>query len=476
MKSGKAILVVCMLAFAVIGFGATWLLADILEGEGEGGAPSSTGDGIAVDIFGSTGGMPTVKKDPIAVPLFKNTGSGADRMGLAKQLADLTGDDMRMTGRFDVINRANYIENPHTAGVKPGTFNYEDWRLINAEFLIKGNFAFEGDKLIVQFRLYHVPTQNMLLGKEYSGKPDDWYLMVHKFGNDAVYELTRQQGIFGTKIAFVSRKGADTTLPTELYLIDVDGRNLKRLTFLQGKAMNPTWSPDGSQIVFAWENHRNPLDQENYLYSIPAAGGEPTMIFRAKGLILSPRFSPSGSRIAVAISYDGNMEIYAIPVKGGKPRRLTASRGIELFPAWSPRGDRVAFVSDRSGGPQIWTMKSDGTEVQRVSYHGSYNQSPDWAATEKGERIVYSARESGIYHIIMMAPDGTDATVITQGQGFGACEYPHFSPDGRAIALTTRAGEGRTIRLFNVDGSYTKQLTKVGVDDKNPAWSPRLLK
>ncbi|MDP8224460.1 MAG: hypothetical protein P9L99_13955 [Candidatus Lernaella stagnicola] len=472
MKWSKLSLFVFTLAALAAFFGTPALMAGLLDQEP---APPQEGDGIAVDIFGNVGGLPTVKKDPIAVPFFKNTGTGADTMGLAKRLADETAEDMRMTGRFDVIDRALYVENPHTAGVKPGTFSFDDWRPIGAEYLIKGNFALDGNRVTVQFRLYHVPQQMMLLGKEYTGKTADWYLMVHKWGNDLVYELTRQKGVFGTKIAFVSRKGIDTTLPQELYVIDLDGRNLRKLTTMFGKAKNPTWSPDGSQIVFAWENNRNEQDLFNYLYSIPARGGEPKLLFKVKGLILSPRFSPSGSRIALAISYDGNMEIYTISARGGKPKRLTVSRAIELFPAWSPRGDRIAFVSDRSGGPQIWTMKSDGSEVQRASYHGAYNQSPDWASTEKGGRIVYSARESGQYHILMIAPDGTDAINITQGHGFAACEYPHFSPDGRALAMTTREGAGRTLRIFNVDGSYTKRLTKVGVDDKNPAWSPRLL-
>jgi len=474
MKRGTMLLLTLVLTALAVGLGGSLLLADILDDEAT-PEPGQDGNGIAVDIFGSTGGLPMVRKDPIAVPLFRNVGGDADRMGLAQKLADQTGEDMRMTGRFDVIDRSLYVENPHTAGVKPGEFDFADWSVIDAEYLIKGNFDLAGDKLTTQFRLFHVPTQKMLVGKEYSGRPEDWYLMVHKFSNDVVYELTREKGIFGTRLAFVSRKGFDTTTPQELFVIDVDGRNLRQLTFQLGKAKNPTWSPDGSQIIYAWENSRNESDMHNYLYSIPATGGEPKLLMRAEGLIVSPRFSPSGSRVALAISYGGNMEIYTVSAKGGKPRRLTVSHAIELFPAWSPRGERVAFVSDRSGGPQIWAMKSDGSDVQRISFHGTYNQSPDWGNTAQGERIVYSSRESGLFHIIMMAPDGTDATVITQGQGFGSCEYPNFSPDGRAIALSTNNGSGRTIRLFNVDGSFTKLLTRVGADDKNPAWSPRVL-
>ncbi|NLH48540.1 MAG: Tol-Pal system beta propeller repeat protein TolB [Myxococcales bacterium] len=464
MRPRWAILLTLMLT-GLLG-GATWLAAGLTEDP----TPPS-GDGLVIDIYGTTSGMPMVRKDPIAVPLFKNTGAEADNLGLSLKLSDLIAEDMRMTGRFDVIDRSMYVENPHAAGVKPGEFDFNDWKVIGAEYLIKGNFALDGGKLTVQFRLYHVPTQKMLVGKEYSGKPDDWYLMVHKFGNDVVYELTREKGIFGTKVAYASTVGG----AQEIFVIDVDGRNQKRLTYLGGKAKNPTWSPDGSQIAFAWENSANVSDMYNSLYVVPTTGGEPKLLLKIKGILITTRFSPSGSRIAMAISYDGNMEIYTVSANGGKPKRLTVAHGIEIFPAWSPSGDQIAFVSDRSGGPQIWRMKSDGSDPQRVSYFGSYNMSPDWAKTTNGDRIVYSSRESGIFNILMVTPEGTDATVITQGQGFGSCEYPSFSPDGRAIALTSNNGSGRMLRLFNVDGSYTKQLTRPGTDDKNSAWSPRLL-
>lgn len=437
------------------------LLADIREDLPE-------GDDIIIDIWGTSSGISMVRKDPLAVPLFKNVGPGADRMGLSRKFADLVSEDMGMTGRFDVIDRAIYVENPNTAGAKPGTFSFEDWRIINAEYLIKGSFSLEGDKLIVQFRLYHVPTKKLLLGKEYQGQPDDWYLMVHRFGNDVMSELTGERGIFGTKVAYVS--GARTS--RELHVVDIDGRNKKRLTYLNGQASSPSWSPDGRQLCFAWRSNDS-ADPHSYIYIIGAQGGRPEEIFKVKGLAMTPRFSPSGTRVALAISYNGNMEIYTISARGGKPKRLTASRAIELFPTWSPHGDHLLFVSDRSGGPQIWKMRADGSDVQRISWHGAYNQSPDWSP--KGDRVVYSARESGHYGIIMTRPNGTDAMLITQGQGFGTCEYPYFSPDGMSIVLTTDAGRGRAIRIFNVDASYTKLLTRPGSNDKNPSWSPRLL-
>jgi TolB protein len=466
MKPFRLLALACLATLTA--FGGAYVAAGLVDDEG-----TPSGDNLVVDIFGSTGGMPMVKKDPIAIPLFKNVGGGADSMGLSQKLTEQTAEDMRMTGRFEVIDRALYVENPYTAGVKPGEFDFSDWKAIGAEYLIKGSFALDQDKLTSQLRLYHVPTQKMLVGKEYSGKPDDWCLMVHKFGNDVVYELTREKGVFGTKLAFVTRRGAAEVW--ELYVVDIDGRNLKQLTFMGGKARNPTWSPDGSQIVFAWENNSNVNDPQSYLYSVAAAGGKPKLLFSIKGTLVTPRFSPSGSRIALAISQAGNMEVYTIPASGGQPKRLTVSQAIELFPAWSPSGEQLAFVSDRSGGPQIWRMNSDGSDPARISYFGAYNQSPDWARTPTGEKIVYSSRESGGFHILMMNPDGSDTTVITQGQGFGSCEYPSFAPDGRAIALTSNTGSGRVLRVFNVDGSYTKLLTRVGSDDKNPAWSPRLL-
>jgi len=461
------LLLVLLLPFGL--FSASW--ADIRD---DGSTSDDADDLIDIYVTGeSEGGIPIVKKTPIAVQLFVNAGGTADTLGLVRKLADEVAADMEFTGSFEVVDRARYVENPHATGDKPGQFDFNDWAIIDVQYVIKGNFQLADDKLTVQFRLYNVPERQMMLGKEYSGKPEDWYYMVHRFSNDVVYALTGNQGVFGTKIAFTSDKTGDY----ELYVVDVDGRNLKRLTFLGGRVRNPTWSPDGSQLVFAWENTHNELDPHHYLYSVPAAGGEPQLLLKVEGVLITPRFSPSGSRIAMSITYHGNSEIYTVSAKGGKPQRLTVSNAIEVFPAWSPKGDWIAFVSNKPGGPQIFKMRNDGTEMQRISFFGAYNQSPDWAfnISEGRERIVFSARESGMYRILMINPDGSDAIVITQGHGFVNCEYPSFSPDGRAIVMTTNSGTGRIVRIFNVDGSYTKQLTKLGTDDTNPAWSPRLL-
>jgi TolB protein len=463
-------LLCAVVATVVTVLGGSALFAGLTDNQG---SPQPGGGNLAVDIFGSSGGLPMVRKDPIAVPLFINKGPGADQLGLSQKLADQVSEDMKMTGRFEVIDRALYVEGPN-AGAAKGQFDFGDWSAISAEYLIKGEFTVDKDSLTTSIRLYHVPTKKMLVGKQYIGKVDDWYVMVHKFGNDVVYELTREKGIFGTKIAFVSAPiyGGDLA---EIYVVDVDGRNLKRLTFMGGKAKDPTWSPDGAQLVFAWENTANPQDMQNYLYSVPVEGGTPKLLLSLKGLIVTPRFSPSGSRIALGISLAGNMQVYTVAATGGPPKRLTVSAAIDLFPVWSPSGEEIAFVSDRTGNPLIWKMKSDGSDIKQASFYGSYNQSPDWAHTPTGDKIVYSCRESGQFHILEMNPDGTDTTVITQGQNFGSCEYPNFSPDGRAVVMAIRDDRGRFLRLYNTDGSYTRLLTRIGADDKNPAWSPRLL-
>jgi TolA-binding protein len=146
-------------------------------------APAST----AAAGSGSTAGMD--HRQPIAVPLFLNIGTDPDNLGLTQRLSDQVADDMRMTGLLDVIDRALYVENLHTAGLKKDEVDFRSWSDIGAKYLIKGGFKFEADALTLEFRLFNVSTKIMILGRMYTGKPEDWAVMAHNFANDAAHEL-----------------------------------------------------------------------------------------------------------------------------------------------------------------------------------------------------------------------------------------------------------------------------------------------
>jgi len=125
----------------------------------------------------------------------------------------------------------------------------------------------------------------------------------------------------GRRIAFVS----DRTGSNEIWVADFDGGNGLKLTAFGGPYLgDPTWSPDGRELVF----------------DAPAV--------------------------------DGNFDLYTVDAGGGAPRRLTTDTAEDRFPHFSPDGSWIYFSSRRSGAWEIWRMPAAGGGAEQVTFKGGY--------------------------------------------------------------------------------------------------------
>ncbi len=156
----------------------------------------------------------------------------------------------------------------------------------------------------------------------------------------------------------------------------------KQITSGEFAENNFTWSPDGSRIYFVSdrvkESYYHPFDTD--LYSVPAAGGEPTRVASIDGVIGDYEFSPDGKRIALIGTLHGNpvrsysqpdLWVADLPAAGAAatPRNLTSAYDFDIGGGLSgdQRGPRGAHPS----GP-IWT--GDGRAILvRVGEQGDAN-------------------------------------------------------------------------------------------------------
>jgi len=158
-----------------------------------------------------------------------------------------------------------------------------------------------------------------------------------------------------TRIAFSSNR----TGSYDLFVMDADGRNLRRLTSDPGNEGDPVWSPDGSRIVHA-ATPRGGLAQ---IHSVAADGSDARGLTASPGGNHSPDVSPDGRSITFVSARDGNQEIYLMDVAGGEARRLTRSGARESNPHFLPNGD-LLFVAEAGG-------RSRGSRVMRLPPGGS---------------------------------------------------------------------------------------------------------
>jgi TolB protein len=313
-----------------------------------------------------------------------------------------------------------------------------------------------------------VPARASIFGREYTGSAANPRLYAHYMSDDLHESQRRLRGVAKTKLAFSSDRNREAVVGTvekrdvkEVYVVDYDGANPRRITINRALNVFPNWSPDARSI--AYTSYRTGVP--DILISNIYAG---TMEIPTKGTGQNwlPVFSPDGTKIAFTSSRDGNPELYVMNRDGSDLRRLTNNPEIDTTPTWSPNGNQIAFTSGRSGAPQIYVVGADGSGLRRISQE-SYADRPTWSPPPYNE-IAFSARSGPGFDIKVLNIGTGETRQITFGEGTN--ESPAWSPNGRHLAfMSTRAGKSQ---IFTVDrdGRNIRQITRDG-NNQTPNWS-----
>ena len=168
----------------------------------------------------------------------------------------------------------------------------------------------------------------------------------------------------GTRIAF--RGDLDATEPSgdeEIYVMEADGTNVRRLTDNADFDSAPSWSPDGTRIAFE-----------------RAAAGT---------------FTPGTEA--------QEKDVYVMNADGTDVRRLTDSPGIDEGPVWSPDGTKIAFSSARDGQQELYVMNADGSDPRRLTDNPARDESPDW------QPLAFDATGHEACGDVSLAPGGASS-------------------------------------------------------------------
>ncbi len=239
----------------------------------------------------------------------------------------------------------------------------------------------------------------------------------------------------GSKIAF----GRTTGQNTDIYVMNVNGTGLKRLTTAPENDHAPQWSPDGTKIAF-----RSDRDGNGEIYVMNADGSNQTRLTNNPAREHGPDWSPDGTRIIFSSDRSGNDDIYVMNADGSDVKQLTTNPADDFGASWSPDGERVVFRSDRNGAPEVYIMNIDGSGQTNLTNNDGWDRGPAWSPD--GNKVIFYSDRDGDYEIYVMNPDGTNQTrlTFTKGRDF----QPDWASDGVVVepdcyALTlTHTGQG----------------------------------
>jgi len=199
----------------------------------------------------------------------------------------------------------------------------------------------------------------------------------------------------GTKIAFAEAYGDDAAFTVGIWIMNADGSNLRQITQRgvpdRSEDQWAAWSPDGRRIAFT---RYNTLDAPVGKQAIFVSDVDGSHLHRVTPWQLNGAaadWSPGGRLILFTSHYDiepaGKEQLYTVHPDGTGMTRITPS-GFALpsniLGRFSPDGRKIIFVhftqvaSDPTPTSLIYTMNADGSNVALVSFVDDFYYNPAW--------------------------------------------------------------------------------------------------
>jgi serine/threonine protein kinase/Tol biopolymer transport system component len=276
----------------------------------------------------------------------------------------------------------------------------------------------------------------------------------------------------------------------QLYLSDRSGKDVTPITNMPDGACQPSWSADGSRLVFVSPCHLSPVGRpldisegppkDTALYVVNADGTNLVALPTVPGGDSEPAWSPDGGRIAFTSLRDGRPLIYVLNLVDQSVTRMTdASVDFDSArqPAWSPFGNQIVFTKKRVDSYQIWSVTDAGQGQQQITLGGQqyWDFAPVWSAD--GKSVFYTERnaQGPVLPWIM--------TIAYEKRGTAAgtrlrlsplpVEHPHISPDGLWILFEGKSpDENRDIFVSMITGDQRARVTSDPGIDFDPVWRP----
>jgi Tol biopolymer transport system component len=241
----------------------------------------------------------------------------------------------------------------------------------------------------------------------------------------------------GRMIAFVSTRTRLPDVPTadaapaeEIYVMNADGTDQRRVTRNTNLELAPEWLPDGRiAFISCTTTEDEPPDCE--LAAIGLDSGRRERLAEL-GFAFEADVSSDGTKLVYSQlegqSHFQHFEVHVADIDGDNDRQLTDNDAGDGSPAWSPDGEQIAFVSNRAESApcfshdcvgfttELYAMDADGGEVVRLTETPHEESTPTWSPD--GTKIIYSRQldAEGPRELYVMNADGTCPTRLVPGR------------------------------------------------------------
>lgn len=293
----------------------------------------------------------------------------------------------------------------------------------------------------------------------------------------------------------------------DLYVVRLDGSGLRRITDGPAADTSPSWSPDGTRIVFwstlAGTSQLTVVDQDGRNRRELPVNTQPD----GPHHVFPPAWSPDGRWLLFESNRDAppaesRSDLYAIRPDGTGLRRVTADGVLTAAPSWSPDGRRILysqqFGDPSSPFPDLYARAFAGGPVERLTSDAFHDWHARWSPD--GRSLAWTSNRdpagdrAAPFRVHVRGRSG-DVRLVTPTASPATAESPAWTPDGRSLVyvldpdgpLTVSVGyfggtdlrvvpggpmPGR-LRVVGIDGRGDRALTAGDSNAITPAVQPR---
>ena len=275
----------------------------------------------------------------------------------------------------------------------------------------------------------------------------------------------------GRRLIFQASRPGETRCGDQVYVMDVNGGNVRRITSGEGYHTCAYFFPAGDRVLYSSSNDAAvpcparpdysrgyvwPL-HDHEIYTARPDGGDVRRLTRSPGYDAEATLSPDGRTVVFTSVRDGDLDLYLMNADGSNVRRLTDSPGYDGGAFFSADGQQIVYRAHHPADPaeladyrallrdalvrptqlEIWVMNADGSNKRQVTRNGAANFAPFFHPD--GRRIIFSSNlhdaRSRNFDLYLIGIDGSGLERVTVGEEFDG--FPMFSPDGRQLVFAS---------------------------------------
>lgn len=233
------------------------------------------------------------------------------------------------------------------------------------------------------------------------GRRDIWLINADGSGEfnltvelDNVFAEAPVWSYDGQTIAYDGLIGVNET--RDILTVNLQGEVQEtQLTFGDGYDCYPSYSPDGELIVYMSERNEN-----RDLYIMDVEGNEVSRLTESLAQDYEPAWSPDGDTITFVSRRTGDSEIFLMNADGSEQVALTDSPKLDWRPAWSPDGEWITFESWRNDNADVFIMRKDGSDLQQLTTSEAEDGHPHFSPD--GRYIIFHSRRLGDYQLFIL--------------------------------------------------------------------------